>query len=237
MNIRLSASMIKDFLSCERKAYYRMNKPEEQEQTYQMAVGSIVHDTLEKYWNNYDKAIEVAENKIKEYNLKRGTSNVFRSLVNFFEHFTYLVKEDDTIEQYFKIPYEMNHWGEFDFSLVGKFDRVTKDGIIIDWKTGSLVPTDISGDIQFILYEYAYTKLYGEKPRRMFYVSLPTQKIIQYTPNEALIKEFITVTLPYVADSLAYNIKNNNFIRTGLFGYKICNNCPFVNVCYKEIGA
>jgi len=230
MNIRLSASMIKDFLSCNRKAYYRINQPEEQEQTYQMTVGTIVHESLENHWNDYDKAIKLAENHIMSYNLKRGSSIIYRSLVSFFEHFTYLVDETDTVEQFFRIPYGN------DLTIVGKFDRVTKDGIIIDWKTGSVVPTDISGDIQFILYEYAYTKLYGEKPKKMYYVSLPTRKIVTYEPNEALIKEFFNVTLPYVADGLEFNLKRNLFVRTGLFGYKICDNCPFTDVCYKEIG-
>lgn len=230
MNLRLSASMIKDFLSCDRKAYYRLNQPEEQEQTYQMAVGSIVHNVLEEAWNDYDKAIELAESKIKQYNLKRGSSIVFKSIVSFFDHFTYLVNEDDTIEEYFKIPYAD------DITLVGKFDRITKDGIMIDWKTGSIAPTDIGNDVQFILYEYAYTKLRGEPPKRIFYVSLPTRKVVPYERNEILIKEFFNVTLPYVAEGLKYSMKNNYFVRTGMFGYKICDNCAFSDVCYKELG-
>lgn len=230
MNLRLSASMIKDFLSCQKKAYFRLNAPEEQEQTYQMAVGSIVHDTLEKYWNDYDKAIEFADNQIKRYNLKRGVSVVYKSLGNFFDNFTYLVHDTDEVERYFKVPYSA------EVNLVGKFDRITKDGVLIDWKTGGIVPTDISSDAQFILYEYAYKKIFGDYPKRIFYVSLPSVKIIPYERNEALANQLFNEVIPYVIENLSYNIKNNSFVRNGLFGYKTCDNCPFSDICYKEIG-
>ena len=230
MSVRLSASMIKDFISCPRKAYYRINKGEEREETYQMAAGSIVHNTLEKHWDNYDKAMEFAEKQIIGYNLKKGVSIVYNSIVSFFENFTYLVHDTDSIETFFKIPYNS------EITLVGKLDRVTKEGIVIDWKTGRTVPTDISSDAQFILYEWAYTKLYGEPPKRLFYVALPSAKIVPYERSQALVNEFMDVTIPNVARELEFNLKSNLFLRTGLFGYRICDNCSFTDVCHKGIG-
>jgi len=230
MNLRLSASMIKDFLSCSKKAQYRLYSPEQQEPTYQMAIGTIVHEALELHWDNFDAAMKFAEDKVRTTNLKRGSGIVFRCLLNYFENFTYLVKDTDKVEQFFRFPYNKN------VTLVGKFDRITEDGIMIDWKTGYNAPTDISNDVQFMLYDYAYTKLYGEKPKHIYYVSLQGKKIIPYEENPRLVEEFFTSVLPYVIDTLSFSIKNNYYVRTGLFGYKVCDNCSFSDMCFKELG-
>jgi len=176
--IRLSASLIKDYLSCRKKGFYRINHPEQAIKTDDMIIGEIVHKVIEEDWNkDMLFALEHAQ-KIKEgYNIvdpdPKRLNRLNRCIKNFFINFKYLIRNDDEIEKFFRVPFL-----EDIAIMTGKMDRVTKDVIIIDWKTGGTFPKSIDNDIQFIIYYISYKQIYKEYPKKVFFVSLDKGKLI-----------------------------------------------------------
>lgn len=229
--IRLSASLLKDFLACPRKVYYRINASGQEVQTNEMAVGSIVHEVIEKNWNNEKTAYELSANLIRNYGLPDEQEKANKMIASFFAMFPKdFFNDKDKIESYFKIPYRK------DVVLTGKIDRI-HDGIVYDWKTGKAPPDDINKDPQFILYYLAYKRLFNEEPKTLCYVSLANKKIYYFSPIPQIIDEFENKLIPDIVSS----IKSNNFPREGLFEYKICerdpkHKCPFKDLCWGELG-
>jgi CRISPR/Cas system-associated exonuclease Cas4 (RecB family) len=116
-------------------------------------------------------------------------------------------------------------------SLVGKIDRITSSGIVLDWKTGKGEPEDIERDVQCLFYYLAYKKMYKKEPSDVYLIYLAKNKVIRFEPNEAIIREFEDQVLPKVI----YEVKNNIFPRTGLFTWGTCSHCQFANVCFSQL--
>lgn len=223
--ISLSASLIRDFLVCNKRADYRLHYAGEAVASKEMTIGTIVHSVLENQWSDKTKALALASELIKSHNLKSDTDKVYDNVSSFFDLFpaNYFSKTD-LIEKYFKIKYQDN------FYLTGKMDRVHKD-MIFDWKTGRRPPENLDHDVQMILYYLAYKKMYNKVPTCV-YVSLSNKKLYYFKPLDSIINEFENKILPAVAKS----IEHGQFIRTGLFAYKACEYCAFNNICYTELG-
>lgn len=234
MIVQLSASLVKDFLSCPKKADFRINRSGTSDQTDEMATGSLVHEVLEKFWDDRDLATSFSSTLMKNYSMEdeKTKTKVAKSLEGFFSMFPKgFFSSSDGIEQYFKVPYKKGIY------LTGKMDRV-HNGIIYDWKTGSSSPDDINRDPQFIIYYMAYKKMVKEEPKTLCYVSLPSKKIYYFTPVKEIMDEFENRVIPTIVNS----ITRGEFPRNGLFDYKICErdhpeyHCPFQRQCWEEIG-
>ena len=223
--IRLSASLIKDFLSCPKKAYYRINLPGEGLPSSEQLRGTIVHSVLEKAWRNKEEAQKELEYQQKKYDFYLEKATITKCIDNFFEMFPDFFSENDDVEKYFRLP---QNGGEFAYT--GMIDRV-HNNVIFDWKTSSTKPQSIDNDIQFMLYSLAYKQIYGREPSAVVFVSLMHKSLIKYNPKEALIKEFTDKIVPYVLKQ----IKDNSLPREGLYKYRGCYKCPFQDVCYKEL--
>jgi CRISPR/Cas system-associated exonuclease Cas4 (RecB family) len=230
--VHLSASLVKDFLSCPKKAYYRINRTGQSEQTTEMAVGSLVHEVLEKNWLERKAALGTAATLVDTYGLPGEIIKANKMINSFFDMFPQgFFSEDDSIESYFKVPYRK------DVLLTGKIDRI-HNGIVYDWKTGSSPPDDINRDPQFIIYYMAYKRLYKTEPKTLCYVSLSNKRIYYFTPIKEVIEEFEDLVIPSIVSS----IRDNRFPRNGMFDYRICQReypkyrCPFQNVCWPELG-
>lgn len=224
--IKLSASSIKDFLSCPMKMHYRMTYSGQSIMSEEMIAGLIVHEIVEKYWDNKDKAFREVYTLINKYNLdsENMEGRIKICLSNFFRDFVLVLSEKDSIEQNFKVNYKGNN-------IVGRFDRVTKDGIIIDWKTS---PKDndrfLSSDIQFIIYKKAYELLYKKEPKSIWYVSLLKNKIFPFVNDTSYTREFWDVIYPETVSK----INKKEFTRRGLFT-GACHYCSYGVQCFKEL--
>lgn len=227
--IRLSASFIKDYISCSKKAFYRLTQPEQAIPSEDMVIGSIIHKILESRWDsNYSEASEYAMSLLAEYNLlgidTKKIDKINLSLKNYFNIFSSLVSKDDLIEYFFKIQYNP------DVILVGRFDRITKDGVVIDWKSESVTPSNIDRDVQYIIYYCSYKKLFDKEPKKILNISLITGKIVEFTPDEYYITELYNFIIPDIISE----IKSNKYVRNGLFN-RACNKCQFNSICFKEL--
>ncbi len=225
MGINISASSIIDYIACSQKVKFRMASSDQQVQTPEMLTGTIVHEIIEKH---YDQAEALADlnNRIDVCGLDNTMkARAINSVDNFYEFFFQFLTREDTIESKFKIPYIDGT------NLVGKFDRITPDGKVFDWKTSFACPKDISNSIQFIFYYECYKRLYGEEPSSLFYAHLLSKKLVRYVPNKSLISYLFSEVIPH----MVYDIKHDRIYRTGLYT-NICKNCAFQQHCFSEMG-
>ena len=224
MSIYLSATAIKDYIQCPKRIFYRTNFPELSETSPDMQAGTIVHEAVEKFWTNKDAAIEYSKTKIKEFFL--GGDMAVKILTSVSNFFTSPVKEmlgrGDLIEHKFKIVLDNNSL------LVGKIDRITNNGIVIDWKTSIITPKSIDKDPQFLTYFLAYKTLFKKPPTSVLYVSLLENKVVRLNFNSDIYYQLFYKVVP----SIFIKIKKNDLPPIGLFNGS-CYGCNFKKVCSK----
>jgi len=228
--LNISASLIKDYIDCKRKSYYRINKSEQAIQTDDMMVGEVVHKTLQFTWNKtIEESLEFANNLVKTYNIVDPNfirmSKIENSIINYYNNWRFFLNDDDVIEKYFKVKFSN------DINIVGKMDRITKGGIIIDWKTGSLNKKTLKNDIQSIIYYKSYEQLFGKLPTGVYVIKLnsPKDSFLVFEPSEFYIDNLYQSIIP----EIVHDIKNGNFSRTGLYNNR-CYNCQFQAICWSD---
>lgn len=218
MPLFISATSIKDFLSCEKKLFYRINFPESAVIPDNVAVGTYVHEVLEKFWDNKKSAISFLR--------KRTSGNVLKSceeiVDTFFSDFHFLCSKADKIEFKFKIAVAENVF------VIGKIDRMTANGVI-DWKTSGKSLRSISKDVQFMLYHWAFETLNHRKPAYTSCVNLTTKEILSYKYDDALMRELHEFIIP----STISKIKSRQFSRVGMLTGK-CGSCLYKKRCLED---
>lgn len=223
--IFISASLIKDYLVCQNRAHYRMNNSDQSESTNSMAIGSAVHESVEKCWDNEVDAIELAHTLIDKYNITENPQKVFSSINNFFKLYPpNTFSKDDEIEVFFKIPYKE------DITWVGKIDRI-HNNCIYDWKTSKNPPKSLDKDIQFIMYYLAYKMAWGKPPDKVIYASLTFQKEYLFKPKPEVLEKFELETIPEVIAGIRAKQQERN----GLEKYRVCDYCSFRRYCFSEM--
>lgn len=224
-DIYISASMLKDYLDCPTKVYYRLEHPELSFQNEDMTAGEIVHNTLQYFWNDRIRSNAYIMTESEKAGLDiRHIDKVNLCVSNFFDSFHTFCSDKDRIEYRFKIPVG-------DVFLVGKMDRILSSGVIIDWKTSALAPKNISDDPQFILYHYAYEQIFGKPPSEVLRINLQTSEVTVYKRDKVLEYSIINSVIP----ALIATIKSGNFPPLGLYSGK-CRKCPYLEACHRELG-
>lgn len=220
MSIYISASGLLDYISCNRKSYYRIFKPIEPVKSLEQIRGTVVHKVLQEYWQDHSLAMQNIPTVAKQFGLQESELDNVRYFVhNFFDSFYGYVKDGDLIEHNFKLKLDN------DVYLVGVFDRIS-DGKVFDWKTTKKTPANLSGNIQFIVYNYAYNKLFNSKPVAMYYASLNDRKLVMYYDIEA----YSNVLLNELIPSFIKDVRDKNFIRNGVFS-GACYKCDWRSHC------
>jgi CRISPR/Cas system-associated exonuclease Cas4 (RecB family) len=225
MAIHISASLLEDYLSCNRKVYYRTIRSETQVQNKEMVIGEVVHSAIEKYWDDQIDAhmFSTRELAIRLPNDADAALFADNSIKSYFECFRQFLTPDDKIELKFKIPFGK------DVFIVGKMDRIS-NGSIFDWKTARTPPKSISSSVQFVLYNWAYKKLYNSEPSGVYYAALASGALIRY--KHQLMVE--AVLLDEIIPQAIAAMKNKEYIRNGIFR-KSCYRCPYQYACLKEL--
>lgn len=224
MAINISASLVKDYLRCSNQARYRLEEPDKATPTVYMTIGNIVHSAIEKHWDNKEKALKYPYNhSFNSAMIQRDLNSIEHYINTFFDHFVQHLSKDDVIEKFFKLKLENGVY------LVGKFDRIS-DGILYDWKTSSTVPSNINDDPQFIIYDYAFNRIYGTHPASNFFASLSTGKLVPYSFDKLYFNELFNKVFP----NLINDIRNGNYKRDGIFRKGTCFKCIYKNDCLKR---
>lgn len=219
--IKISASAIRDYLECPAKVKFRHLVPEQAEQNEKMAIGTVVHKTVELFYNDRDKGFSYALQKAHEMTLNEDKIN--KCLKNFYNNYSHLLADTDEVEKFFSYPLYK------DVNIVGKIDRIS-NGVIYDWKTGETCPDTLANDIQFIIYFISYIKLYNKEPISSVLVSLNDNKILTYKFNEP----YATILMQQIIPTMVDQIKSKNLAKTGLYNRYTCKRCSFRKVCMEE---
>lgn len=219
MSINISASLIRDYLSCRSKVFYRVNHPELSISNKEMLLGVVVHKSLEKYWYSPSEALEYITKSISvdDYDF------CIKCIQNYHNNFQEFLTSEDEIEKRFKIEFSPGVY------VVGKMDRITKDGLVFDWKTNRKTPKSINNDPQFILYHWAYTKIYNKPPQAIYYASLTDGSLLMLDPT----KEYYTQLFEEIIPFIIQDIKNHSLPRTGIFTND-CYRCSYMEACLQE---
>ena len=220
--IYLSASSIKDFLSCERKYWYRRFYSDQRATSIEADTGTAVHKIIEKYWNDSAQGQLVLSNYSGEFDYIKAS----QSLEIFYNKFAPHLGKDDFIEKKFNINYRRG------VKLVGTMDRITTTGIIYDWKTNKKLPVDLSSDPQFILYNYVYRVMNGRPPASVYFASLIYGRLIKFKYNKT--KE--DILLQEIIPDMLEHIKKKKFNPTGLYRFTTCRYCFFKEHCQQALG-
>lgn len=220
MTINVSASALKDFLSCSRKVHYRIFEPGVSIPTREMLMGSITHKVLEKAWDDKTRAVGMIDTLCRKESIDEiGRNSVLHFVHTYFDKFSPLVTKDDKIEKRFKVKL----WD--DVYLVGVFDRISR-GLVIDWKTDANPPKKIDNHVQFIIYNIAYEMVYEQEPVGIYLAALKDGSLVKYRES-LLYKEVILNEL--IPDYVEV-VRKRNFVREGIFN-GACFRCPYKEPC------
>lgn len=223
MAINISYSLLADFLSCQRKPFYRIQFPELGVSNKEMIIGTAVHLAIEKFSHDQDAAVEYMRSYLDLYFITDldDTNYATICLNNFFSNFKPHLRDNDTIEYKFKIPIADKIF------LVGKIDRIS-DEKLFDWKTSRNPPAKLFNDLQFIIYNWSYKRLFGKPPVASYYGALSTGNLIQHAGTE----DAETYVFHEIIPEVIHNIKENIYPHTGVFT-KACYRCPYKDTCLK----
>lgn len=226
MPINVSATGLSDFIQCSMKTNFRVNHPQTGVPSEAMAVGSIVHNAIEKHFVDQDASKLYALAEVKKYNfpnLAESSDRALEYLENFFSMNStgVLITPDSLQEISFKIPVDKSS------NLVGRIDCITGQSVF-DWKTGSSRKRNLENDIQCIFYSHAVEKLYGFKPQ-VYLVYLKDSLIVKYNENTL----FREILFEEVIPRYIRTVRNQDYIRTGVFNNS-CRMCTFRESCIGD---
>jgi RecB family exonuclease len=230
MTTLLSASAIKDFISCSQRYKYRRYAKTKAEETTAMTIGSIVHSVVEEYW---DATLEEAQERAHVLRVEaklydaQSTDKIERNITNFFTGVKFPLSQRDKIEKFFKVPYDPDTY------IIGKFDRIVEDSVVIDWKTGGL-PFRMYSDPQFVVYDWAFEKIYGYPASSIIAMSLDKNYSHTYRRKEPEFSLLMYEVIPAILE----RIENEKYAHEGRFQYmNVCNNCPYLKHCNNELAS
>ena len=220
MPVYLSASSIADFIACPQKVLYRLKKTVPEIPNKGMTIGRIVHSAIEKGWNNKERAYSIIHEEVKANNLKKTDNTNMEFMVDmFFLNFRQRLGDNDLIEFKFKLPlYD-------DVFIVGKMDRITK-GNLLDWKTTSKLPSKLGNDVQCIIYDWAYQKLFDKKANSICVAGLSTGELIPYKEDILCTKELFDNVIPRMIKT----VRHETYERLGLYNHS-CFMCAYKAGC------
>lgn len=215
MDLHLSATSIKDFLVCNQRYYYRINYPEESSTNEDMEVGTGIHKLVEVHALD-ENFMKLAEEASKRFTAKKYADKYFQCAYNFYhDPFIHqIISKDDLVEKSFKIKIAE------DVYIVGKMDRVTEDGVVIDWKTSKNTPKSIDDDIQFLVYYWAYHKLFSKRPAIVMHYNLYNGEYVTLK-----ITDKYNTLFDEVIPGIIRQIKSGNYYKSGIYtgGCYMCN--------------
>lgn len=220
MPIYLSASSISDFIKCPQKVLYRFKKTVPEVPNKDMTIGKIVHLALEKGWRSKEQAYSVIHSGVRENDLKKADNTNMEFMVDmFFLNFRDRLGDKDLIEYKFKIPlYD-------DVFIVGKMDRIS-GGNLYDWKTSSKLPSRLSNDVQCIIYDWAFNRLFDRGATSICVAGLATGELIPYREDKLFVKELFENIMPRMIKT----VRADSYERLGMFNHS-CFRCPYKAGC------
>lgn len=229
----LSATAIKDWISCPAKLGYRIEGVP-QKANANFARGTAVHETIEN-----PTIIDAEDAKhacyVRFAEIVNETNPVFEDRTSFSSmvkqnnqmldyYYNWVNKHEPPIvatEQFFKVNIK-----GIEFS--GKIDQIRGKNVY-DWKTKVKEPDlrMLRADYQFTLYGMAYKEMYGEYPENVYFGYLYGGKLYKLERSRKDYKY-----LEEVAGKIVLAAENEIFPRN--YGEYNCKYCAYRYKCFDE---
>jgi len=224
-----SYSSLKDYNSCKRKVYYRINRAPRLE-TASMLVGSTIHNMVEDVengdWLGEDEYIKQLVTRLSSGNVKFYPGQKVPSLINHvklcFENYKAVAGRLQPLYGV-EVPFEIEYHSS-DVKVVGKFDQFRGDvDTIVELKSTVKKPTAafLNTDMQSTIYLWAFQQIYGTMPN-YFHVHLPSGTVYRLVRDD--FDDLILNLTDYIKDR-----DEQNFPRQ-LDGYG-CDRCDYYDIC------
>jgi len=217
-----------------------------------MILGTVIHKAIEKLDKNeipLDEIIDWANEDwyrrtkflSKRWKSKHPPKSIVKLMTNYIEKIRPRLdlSEQVLIEHSFRIPVVYDPVNGNDVYLIGKMDRIDSN-IVYDWKTSQKPPSRWElRDIQFMLYWWAYRKLFDTDPDGIYFGHLLSGTCYNIDMRETLLRD-AELILDKTAE-IVYNMRNKEdeasiskeFGRIG--GWGKCENCIYRGICDREI--
>ena len=242
-NIKLSATKLKNFLTCRRKYYYKYikeisdhNIPKDMPQEWE--VGLSVHSALKELYskkNSYIDARELSKDLKHELDNACGESELEKYLIEMQKRRMEIFTQNE-IKRFadgWRVEYcEKNFTREFaGITITGQLDRIDKkenEIFVLDYKTGKYPlynKNNFMDATDFQLEFYYLLAGHLGNVNGCGYYDLKESKIV----NEPFLEEKLDVLESNIKDIL--NIEELNFSKTE--DIKSCKFCEYSTICQR----
>lgn len=173
----LSASKLKTYSMCSKKYWYEYVQKEEKKGSPSMALGTAVHKTIERVYREHIDPVptflaaldtEIETRQIED-DISRQRNDGIKMVTNY--------KYDKRVPEEIELKFLLNFPNQAHplCQIVGYIDQVYDWGFV-DLKTSSRKPLGgvLDNDIQFIIYDWAFTELFGYEARDKLWHHLRT---------------------------------------------------------------
>lgn len=249
--LTISASRLRVFKICQRQFYYKYilhynDRPDENnDKNIAALLGLALHKAIqEQYENNARPSLvfqEYMNNTLEEWETKGYKVNALdyfpralkigKEILKDFDWQRFTPIEDDVIgkgiEVNFTLPFPNRE--NAIVNINGLIDDITIFDEIIDHKSATKAPSQdiLNGDIQFLLYTWAYEQIYNKKPEHIYWHHLRSSKLIEYSIRDFDFKiEQLTLDIEAMINTTHYPRRDID---------EVClTKCSFYELCYGK---
>lgn len=180
--ITISASKIKTFTECSRKYYYHYIDRIPEPVGGRALLGRCVHKAIELGFQGQDALSVYNEYWLRGASEVQDNSNLtklYNEGLQMVDKYNFHQAPPIEMELGFNLPFPNEK--EPLCYVQGYIDQIFQHGVIVDLKTGLRRPKAgvLDNMPQFVLYGWAYSQLYGELPRHIYWEHLRTAERIE----------------------------------------------------------
>lgn len=190
-----SASKIKDYMLCRRYYHDRHVLKTPQGKDTSAILGTAIHKAIEDTYNGgqypyytlqhtIGKELDYAHNNGIPVTYRQSYAEMIETGTEIIGGYDFTRFVNGTSEYAFELPLTEG------VVIRGIIDRITEDGIVLDYKSGKRKPKDLSNDVQFTIYVWAYTQMFHKMPKKVYWYHLRTHELIEYSTAKLEAKMF-----------------------------------------------
>lgn len=185
MTFTTSATKIKDYMMCRLYYYDRHILKGPQVKDTSAVMGTAIHKAIEDgyrginpvftYRKTINTELDSAVERGDTINYRLSYNDMLDTGEQILAGYDFTRFHIGESERRFAIPLQF-----VDATITGSIDRITNDGIILDYKSAKQPPKDLNNDPQFTIYTWAYINLFGDWPKHVYWYHLRTHRLYEY---------------------------------------------------------
>lgn len=196
---QLSATRLKLYQECRYRFWRQYVIGEELPSHHSANFGKALHASIELFYKNGVEPKVTFVELVDEFDPYRQYQDYFTDSVAMLDRMDFSQYQPIATERPFVEQLTNNAY------ILGFMDLIDRRGWVVDFKSSKYKPATINNDLQFAIYAFAYTQLFGQPPRRVLWHHLRTGEVV-----DGDVDYLLSVTLP-TAKLIANAILNDTF--------------------------